>query len=308
MIGALIARYQPEWLERLRLGAPLWVGPTGEIGLTMASCWKPRTLFMLLTMQLDEANTHDEAEIMVMGGWLARLGQWNCFDHKWKKSLRKHDLEYFHAQEMPHHPFGLKAQKIPDDHLMAGFVVRLDRQDYNDVYRNGPWGGKAQPDSMYGLCFRYCLSAALEIGTHEYPNDLKLNFIVESGHPKCGAANEIVQRIKRQNIAGVSEFLGSVIPMGKRDSYGLQAADGLATGAAWTETPAGSAIPLLDISPSGSLMDVYQKSLTKAPIFRCHIDRQQAASYRDDMFEFHRLRQQFGQQRNARVLLADGKP
>lgn len=256
---------------------------------------------MLLAMQLDEANTHDEAEIMVMAGWLGRLGQWNRFDHKWRKTLRKHKLEYFHAQEMPRHPIGLKVQKIPDDHLMAGFVVRLDRRDYNEVYRNGPWGGKAQPDSMYGLCFRYCLSAALEIGTHEYPNDLRLNFIVESGHPNCGAANEIVQRIKRQKIAGVSEFLGTVTPMDKMDSYGLQAADGLATGAAWTETPDGSKVPLLDISPAGRLMDVYPKSLTKAPIFRCHIDRQQAASYRDDMFEFHRLRQQFGERRNAEI-------
>jgi hypothetical protein len=301
MIGALAARYQPEWLERVRLGAPLWVGPTGEVALTTQFCWKPRTLFMLLTMQLDEANTHDEAEIMVMGGWLGRLGQWNRFDHKWKKALRKSGLDHFHAQEMPRHPFGMKAQGIPDDCLMAGFVVRLDRKDYKEVYRNGPWGGKAQPDSMYGLCFRYCLSAALEIGTHEYPSDLKLNFIVESGHSQVGAANEIVERIKRQKIAGVSEFLGTVTPMGKRESYGLQAADGLATGAAWTETPTGSTIPLLAVSPAGRLMDVYPKSLTKAPIFRCHIDREQAANYRDDMFEFHRLRQQFGQQRAAEI-------
>ncbi len=64
------------------------------------------------------------------------------------KVLRKHRLEYFHAQEMPRHPFGLKAQKISDDYLLAGFVARLNRKDYNEAYCNGPWGGKAQPDSM----------------------------------------------------------------------------------------------------------------------------------------------------------------
>jgi hypothetical protein len=294
-----MARYQPQWLERLRLGAPLWIGPTGEVGLTVASRWRSETFFMLLTMKLDEANSHDEAEVMVMGGWIARLGQWNRFDHKWKKALRKHGLEYFHAQEMPRHPFGLKAAKVSDDHLMAGFVIRLDRKDY-EVYRAGPWGGKAQPDSMYGLGFRYLLSAGLEVGLHEYP-DLKLNFIVESGHPNGGAANEIVERIKRQKIGGVSEHLGSVTMMGKKESYGLQAADGLATGAAWTEKPSGSTIPLTDISGAGRLLDVYPKSPLKAPIFRCHIDREQAAKYRDDMFEFHRLRQQFGERRNAEI-------
>ena len=160
--------------------------------------------------------------------------------------------------------------------------------------------GKPSPIACTGFASATVCRRHWRLAPHEYPNDLKLNFIVESGHPQCGAANEIVERIKRQRISGVSEYLGSVTQMRKRESYGLQAADGLATGAAWTETPAGSKIPLLDISPAGRLTAL-SKSLTKAPIFRCHVDRQQAANYRDDMFEFHRLRQQFGQQRHAEI-------
>ena len=256
---------------------------------------------MQLISKIDEADTHRGSQLMTMAGYTARIGQWNRFDHKWKKGLKKAGLDYFHVQEMPNHPFGLKGAKIADDNLMFGFVVRLDRRDYEEVYLAGSWGGKAQPDSMYGLCFRYCLSAVLEIGRNEYPNDLKLNFIVESGHNNEGAPNEIVQRLKRQKISGASEFLGTVTPMDKMECYGLQAADGLATGAAWKEkqeTPEGY---LIDVSGAKKLSDLYGKSLMKAPVFRCHIDRDEIGKFRDDTLTFIDLRKKFGQQRNAEI-------
>lgn len=148
---------------------------------------------MQLIAKVDEANSHRQAAIMTMGGYIARVGQWNRFDHKWRKALRKSGLEYFHAVEMPRHPFGAKAVKIADDNLMAGFVVRLDRKDYEEVYRDGRWGGKAQPDSMYGLCFRFFLSACLEVGLSEHRQNLKLDFVVESGQAPIGNINYAVE-------------------------------------------------------------------------------------------------------------------
>ena len=38
----------------------------------------------------------------------------------------------------------------------------MSEADYKQFYREGDWGGKAQPDSMYGLAFRYCLSLVLQ--------------------------------------------------------------------------------------------------------------------------------------------------
>jgi hypothetical protein len=263
--------------------------------------WCRERVFVQLIAKIDEANTHSKATIMTMGGYMARVGQWNSFDHKWRKELRKSGIDHFHAQEMAKHPFTLKAPSIADNHLLVGFVVRLDRKDYEDVYRNGPWGGKAQPDSMYGLCFRYFLSACLEVGLGEYHPNLKLDFIIESGHMNEGAPNEIVRRLKKQNIRGVSEYLGTVRPMLKKECYGLQAADGLATGAAWAEGPEGSSIPLADVSLAGTLAQVAPKSPLKAPLFRCHVDREQLEKFRNDTFALVEFKRQFGLRRNAEI-------
>jgi hypothetical protein len=256
---------------------------------------------VLLISKIDEARTHKGSDLMTMAGYTARIGQWDRFDRRWRKGLHKAGLEYFHAQEMPSHPFGLKGAKIADDNLMFGFVIRLDRRDYEEVYRAGSWGGKAQPDSMYGLCFRYCLGAVLEFGKHEYPDDLTLNFIIESGHQNEGAPNEIVNRLKRQKISGVSECLGTVTPVNKTECYGLQAADGLATGAAWVEAGEVPPVPLVDISGAGRLSALYGQSHQKAPLFRCHIDRDEIAKFRDAYFTLIDLRRKFGQQRNAEI-------
>lgn len=301
MIGRWLALRQPVWLERARIGAPLWLGPTGQLALAVEARWRPERIFVQLIVKLDEANTHVGAPIMTMGGYMARVGQWNSFDRKWRKELRKAALDHFHAREMAAHPFARKVVKIADDHLMAGFVVRLDKRDYDEVYRIGPWGGKAQPDSMYGLCFRFLLSACFEVGFHEYGMDLRLDFLVESGHKHEGAPNEIVRRLKKENLRGISAHLGTVTPMLKKESYGLQAADGLATGAAWSERPDGSSIPLVDITPAGTLAQVSQKSPTKVPIFRCHADRSQLTSLRDDMFALVEFKRQFGIRRNAEI-------
>jgi hypothetical protein len=143
------------------------------------------------------------------------------------------------------------------------------------------------------------MAAALEIGVHEYRPDLRLDFVIESGHENEGAPSEIIRRIKRQNLQEVSEYLGTVTLADKKECYGLQAADGLATGAAWAEGPDGSAVPVSNILPARRLADVLPKSPLKAPIFRCHLDREILAKLRDDNFTLIEMRRQFGLKRHA---------
>ena len=253
MIGRWLARHQPVWLEYFRLGGPLCVGPTGEIGLFFAGRWDERSVFVQLITKLDEAGTHGDSNYMTMGGYIARLNEWNRFDHKWKKALRKARLDYFHVKEHGDHPFALKGPGIADACLMAGFVVRLDKADFDKYYRAGGWGGKAQPDSMYGLCFRFCVSYVLSVAKAELPHEeLTLNFVVEENRQYDGAPAAILQELKRKRIVGVSEFLGYAVPGEKRKIPGLQAADGLASGA-WHLEKQG--IPLLGqpMDPARSL-------------------------------------------------------
>jgi hypothetical protein len=52
---------------------------------------------VLLISKIDEARTHKGSDLMTMAGYTARIGQWDRFDRRWRKGLRKAGLEYFHA-------------------------------------------------------------------------------------------------------------------------------------------------------------------------------------------------------------------
>lgn len=301
MIGALLARYQPVWLEHVRLGAPLWVGPTGELALFTDGRWDEDGVFVQLISKIDEAGTHGSSPYMTMGGYAGRLWQWNCFDNRWKKALRKAGLQYFHVKEHNGHPFALKGVNIANDSLLFGFVVRLDRSEYQSHYRQGGWGGKAQPDSMYGLCFRYCLSFVLQQALAEMAHQgLSLNFIVDGGHPNCGAATEIVNQLKRKRISGVSEYLGVAVPGEVEKTPGLQAADGLASGAWHMESDAKATEEnLINVPQRVPLFVSRPYQQLKAPIFRCHIDEAELAKFKEGYFDHIRFRQDFGRSRRS---------
>ena len=181
------------------------------IGLLLSPShdWSPEAVLVQLVSKIDESWTHGSSPHMIMAGYTARLNQCSRFDLKWNKALRKAGLEYFHAKEHWNHPFAVKAVKIADDNLLFGLVAKLSEDDYKKFYRGGGgWGGKAQPDSMYGLCFRYCLSFILQQAFLERSEkDFILNFIVEEEHPNEGAPAEIVSQLKRKRISDVSGYL-----------------------------------------------------------------------------------------------------
>jgi len=65
---------------------------------------------------------------------------------------------------------------------------------------------------MYGLCFRCSLAFVVELVERSIdPADLKIDFVVESGHPNAGACKSITDRIvqgkhKRWTLYRVNEI------------------------------------------------------------------------------------------------------
>lgn len=255
--------------------------------------------------KIDEAGTHD-ADYMVMGGYAARLGQWNRFDIKWKKALRKSGLEYFHTKEHFNHPFAVKAPKISEDHLWFGFVTRLDKADYKKFYREGGWGGKIQPDSMYGLCFRFCLGLVLERCLLEMQrDDLVINFVTEEGHVNAGAPAEMMRQIKRKRISGISEYLGQAVTGEKKKVPGLQAADGVATGA-WQLEKVGPSLSV--VNQRAPTKELAQLSNTKCPIFHTHLNEGELKQFKEGFFQHHEHRRQWGLARAQAIAAATADP
>jgi len=126
-----------------------------------------------------------------------------------------------------------------------------------------------------------------------------INFVVESGHPNEGAPAEIVSQIRRKRIQGISEFLGVAVLDDKKKCPGLQAADGLATGAWRLEQSSAMQERLVDIPQDVPLRNVRPHQEMKAPIFRCHIDAKELATFKDGYFAHIEYRKEWGRRRRA---------
>jgi hypothetical protein len=158
--------------------------------------------------------------------------------------------------------------------------------------------GKLALDSMYGLCFRYCLSFVPRVvRTKLNDPSLRFNFIVEDGHENAGAAHEIVKRIKKLEIPGYSDCLGTATLGEKKEFPGLQAADGLAYGA-WHHDEH-MVDNLIDIASSPSLDAARKRTALRAPLFRCHIDAETIIALKRDMIVALEKRQTFGRLKYA---------
>jgi hypothetical protein len=179
-----------------------------------------------LITKIDESGTHGASPYMIMAGYTARLDQWNRFDIRWRKGLRKADLNYFHAKEHWKHPFTSKVIRLSDSNLLFGFVARMSESDYKKFYREGDWGGKAQPDSMCGLCFRYCLSLVLQQALIEFSSSSDTKF--------------------------------------------------------------------LNVPPDAPAKALRSHSLTRVPIFRCHVDERELGIFKKGYFTHIDLRRRYG--------------
>lgn len=130
---------------------------------------------MLVTVYIDESGTHDNSPL-IMGGVGGRLGQWADFDTKWRRMLRDYKLPYFHSASLssskrPFRHLSIQQKrdlvhdvnKIVQRHTTWGFSAYLHKKDYDQYYIAGNRPTKIQLDTMYGVCFRMCLSFAIEM-------------------------------------------------------------------------------------------------------------------------------------------------
>ena len=187
---------------------------------------------MIVNAYADASGTHDNSNFMILAGYVAPLGKWNAFDLEWKKLLKRNGLAYLHSVEHARQTrflqCCLKAQKLTAKYLGCRFVIRLDKQSYDEFYIAGQRPNKPQLDTMYGVCFRYTMSfLIIELPILFCRDDMELHLILESGDVGSGDAVRIVTQVKK-DLPNDTKMLGGV-SFGKKEEYpGLQVADFLA--------------------------------------------------------------------------------
>jgi hypothetical protein len=283
-----LAHWASDLVERWQPGAPRWVGPTGEIGLSLFLRWEPEGLFMIVNLYIDESYNQD---IFILGGYIAKLGQWNSFDYKWNRLLKKYQIRYFHSTEMVDRDgdfakwnhnteiaFCSEAEELSRKHGLCGFVSRIDFADYREHYRTYKPVKGFNLDSIYGLAFRYIIGFVPDFVERSFRrNDIVINGILENSQ-YFGDGLRVWNDIKKR-VPEVGRLLGTAIP-GDKKIPGLQSADALATGAYRLERV--GEMGFTDFPQAVvTLSDLRKRKLSRPPVVRCHPTPEQLRDIKD---------------------------
>ena len=240
---------------------------------------------MIVTVYIDESGTHGSG-VTILGGWVARLGQWATFDPKWAKLLKLNGLTYFHSRRMRgtkdefkgwtrerKFDFTQQAASLALKSLEFGFTISVSDEAYRDHYIAGQRPREIPLDSPYGLCFRYCLSLIPGFAKDTFGDrELKINFVLEAGHKNSGDALRIFTKVKKQHLPNVEEqeivkMLGTIAFDDKKKFPGLQIADVNAYSAFQHHTR--RPLELITLNPETSMQ--HAKRIQKVPIFNLEL-------------------------------------
>jgi Protein of unknown function (DUF3800) len=266
------------------------MGPTRSLGLALFHRWDPDRLFVIVTVYIDESGTHNSG-VTIMGGWVARFGQWATFDPKWRKLLKRNGLTYFHSRKLRQTKgefkgwsrekkwnFTQDAAKLGLKNLEFGFTIALPDAAYEEHYVAGYRPKEIPLDSRYGLCFRWCLSLIPGFAKEAFGDrELDMNFVLESGHPNAGDAERIFNRVKKQGLTNPAEVeivkMLNVISFADKARFpGLQVADINAYSAFQHESGA-RPLELVTVSLEATMADA--KKHQKVPIFRLELRKEE---------------------------------
>jgi hypothetical protein len=217
----------------------------------------------------DETGTHNDSPVMMLGGYVARLGQVNSFNPLWRRGLSSAGLPYWHGTEHRDTEAGAKfamvAHKLVRRHFLFGYVIELDKGAYEGGYLGGGRPNKPQLDTRYGVCFRFLAAFLFTrlpglIGR----NDFVVNFLLEDGAVGSADCKRLLRDLKKQ-VPETRTALGEVEFGDKKKHPGLQAADALAFGA-YKLMPTN---PQMIDMPEG---DTLAQATSAPPIYHCCLD------------------------------------
>lgn len=285
--------------------------PIGRLLISSRPRREAPTLMKIIAY-IDESGTHGSSKLIILGGYVARLGQWATFDQKFRRVLKRSGLTYYHSKEMRAHQnefkswstaktiaFCNEAHRVVAANTMCGFSIRIDRAHHDEFYVAGNRPRKMPLDTMYGVAFRLVLSFIPEfVQLSLRRGDLTIDFILEDGAKNIGDARRIFQQIKEAKITGLSELLGTIEVGEKKQFLGLQAADALASGA-YLEEQRG--VATADFPVEDRTLKAARKIVrAKSPVFRISTeDGKLLAELKDNLLALIEMRRRFGMQRHA---------
>lgn len=260
---------------------------------------------MLITVYIDESGTHDDSPL-IMGGIGGRIGQFSDFDAKWRRLLRDNNVPYFHSASLrsskaPFRGWSVAQKRklirdvnrICQRHTTWGFSATLHKKDYDGHYRDGPKPRKIPLDTMYGCCFRMCLSFAIDMAEKIVEwKDPQIRFVLEKGHRHAGDAERVFNQVKK-GVPELRSVLAGIEFIEKDAAFGVQGADAVSYAANMQEREGG--LDLADFGPGVDIAAARKTVRAKSPIFRLEGSPRILAEMRNNLLTLEERRRQHWQ-------------
>jgi Protein of unknown function (DUF3800) len=263
--------------------------------------WEPRQIFVIVSIYIDESGTHG-SPVVIMGGWVGRLGQWTTFDKKWRPFLKRHSLTYFHSKELKHnenefkgwtiqrkHIFMAEVSKLAQKNMTFGFVVRVNIDEYKKYYIGKSRLQGVALDSPFGLCFRHTFGVVTSLAIqHFHDKALDVHFVLESGHKILGNAETIFHNVKKPDNSrpeeqAIKAILRTISRGDKKECPGLQIADVCAYSGFQYNMAGNSPIEIVSLPNMTAMAEA--KKLQRTPIFYVPITEHELAQYRQKLLD-----------------------
>lgn len=116
--------------------------------------------------------------------------------------MKEVGLSHFHATDQwgtsVGNKFAPKVRQLTVEHLMLGYVVRVNKDDYKNHYIADLRPRKPQLDTMYGVAFRFLIAFLVtRLPDLLGRSDITFNIILESGAPGSKDAERIMAALKK---------------------------------------------------------------------------------------------------------------
>jgi hypothetical protein len=220
----------------IRDTAPPW--PHGILGCrSFAPMGATQRGYVIYSAYIDVSGGHAGSPVMVMGGYIGRLGQWQNLDRQFGLLLKRSGLTYHHTRKMFHgngeyagwtRPQKIryinKVGRIIDRNTLCGFTVRMTHEDYEKHFKAGDGPKGLRLDSKYGVCFRLFLSYMPRLLDRSF-QDIQLHIVLEAGDAGIGDSEVIFASYKKEAPSDLAEMVKSLTVADKKKYYGLQIAD-----------------------------------------------------------------------------------
>lgn len=210
-----------------------------DLSVCLFHKWVPGANVLILKAYIDESGTHSGSPRTVMAGYYSKAENWQAFEARWQAFCQQRGFKCLHTKELYHgqgefsglHCWGERKQIAEEALSIAntyavGFAAVMKNSDYNDILRDGSLPQRIAVDSRFGACIRAIYGFLIQSSLIEEAEGVEIVF--EVGHKNIGAAQALLEDLRKLGDPVFSGSIKSVTFTHKTDVAELQLADLLA--------------------------------------------------------------------------------